>query len=602
MNLHYVDQPSDLCSVDISEKKFQQFMLEGLEEFGSVAYINASDNCLSLEAFRIFPALRELELSLNGICTLEVNAENFPKLEVLDLSYNNLSVDGILALGLIPRLKVLHLTGNKLQILPPDMAGHYTIQKERAPQSGSLFQCLEVLMLDDNKLSSPGIFSSLMNLKRLQHLNLERNYISEVPYPEEVPLVQLPSSSVLETEGSPDEVSKTKYISEPNMDKQGFINEAVDEEKGARPYSTDFCPPFPKLQYLNLASNKIAEEEALLAVALFPMLSELIIHSNPLTTQKSGDPPLLTCFLQERLGVKIRRKKTAAVVKPHIVLPVKSERKVRTKIPKVAKAPFITAALCDLESCCTKRGNKTTSLLPSECRSTNVLLPCSLQSSTEEREEDIAAATESELLKDAGIPSETQQTHWPIQTEPFFVTEVNDLLKPECQGKTEETEHNAKILRQDTKDWPEKLVGYEALNDDNLDFVMPEPVGIQHSVKILEHTLRNLLVYRDSKANLDHLQRPCREQQKRIRNLPPVKPCKPKGAKVKEILTEMKENKTTSVIPLEKAIGSKDLYRREYEEALVLLKDMKRKYSMVHMKAKEQAANMENMVINLKSI
>lgn len=33
---------------------------------------------------------------------------------------------------------------------------------------------------------------------------------------------------------------------------------------------------------------QISEEESLLAVALFPVISELDIHSNPLTTQKSG--------------------------------------------------------------------------------------------------------------------------------------------------------------------------------------------------------------------------------------------------------------------------------------------------------------------------
>lgn len=35
-----------------------------------------------LEAFSRFPALRELELSLNGLSTVEVNAVDFPRLEV----------------------------------------------------------------------------------------------------------------------------------------------------------------------------------------------------------------------------------------------------------------------------------------------------------------------------------------------------------------------------------------------------------------------------------------------------------------------------------------------------------------------------------------
>ncbi|KAL7853841.1 hypothetical protein AOLI_G00206850 [Acnodon oligacanthus] len=550
MAMHCVDKPSDLCSVDISEKKLQLVELQGLEEFDSVAYINASDNCLTLEAFSRFPALRELELSLNGLCTLEVNAEGFPRLEVLDLSYNSISADGILAVGLLPRLKVLHLTGNNLKMLPPNMAGPYTTPNEMAPQSSSLFGSLEVLMLDDNKLSSPGVFSSLANLKRLQHLNLEGNYISEVPYLEEMPLMQLPNSLVLETNGTTEDATRTKWLPDLQVDRQELVNCANEEDKEARLSSKDFSPPFLQLQYLNLASNEIAEEEALLAVALFPMLSKLVIHSNPLTTQRSGDPPVLTIFLQNRLGINIQRKTSANIVKPHIMLPVNSKRKVKTKIPKVPKVPLITTAL------------------------------------TVEMRENVAAASASELLED----TEIQQTE-----EPFFVTEVNDWLETGYQEKAQETENLPHNLRQDTKGCAKNLAGCEGLLDDNLDFDMPEPVGIQQSVRALEYALKNLLVYRDSKANLDHVQRPCREHPKQKRNMPPVKPYKLKREKVKEILTEMKESKTVLEVPLDKVIRSKNTYRHEYEEALILLKDMKRKYKMVHSKAMEQVAQFESI-------
>ena len=56
-----------------------------------------------------------------------------------------------------------------------------------------------------------------------------------------------------------------------------------------------------------LKSLQIEDEEALLAVAAWPMLVELLIHDNPLTTENSGDPPLLQRFLGERLGIKIVR-------------------------------------------------------------------------------------------------------------------------------------------------------------------------------------------------------------------------------------------------------------------------------------------------------
>ncbi|XP_026861048.2 X-ray radiation resistance-associated protein 1 [Electrophorus electricus] len=566
MELHCVDKPSDLCSVDISERKLQLIKLEGLEEFESVAYINASDNSLTLDPFCRFPSLRELDLSLNGLCILEVHAEGFPRLEVLDLSYNGLSSDGILCVGLLPRLKVLHLTGNNLKMLPPNMAGPYAPPDEVAPHSSSLFEALEVLMLDDNKLTSPGVFSSLVKLKRLQHLNLQGNHISEVPYLH-MPPIQVPATSVLMTEGTKEHVMKMDCFSDFQEDQKKFITRTSN---GLVEYSEDFYPPVPQLQYLNLASNEIAEEEALLAVALFPMLRELVIHSNPLTLQRSGNPPMLTWFLQDMLGINIRGKKTA--------------EKVKTKIPKV---PLITTALCISETSCTERGNKNNSPLPSECKSTDVLLPGPSQTSTE-RKEDLATARGAEHLEGeiTEIPRDTHQTE-----EPFFVTEVNNLLEPKSQEKAEKTEEITQFLKKDTE-CTGKLIGYEALLD-NLDMDMPRHVGIQHTVKVLEHTLKNLLVYRDSKANLDHLQRPYREQQKRIRDLPPV-PCKVKEEKVKEILTEMKEMRTIHEVPLDKILKSKDVYRKEYEEALKLLKDMKMKYKTIHLKAVEQAAQIES--------
>ena len=39
----------------------------------------------------------------------------------MDLSYNNLSQEDVLNLGLLPNLKVLHLTGNGFRTLPQNM-------------------------------------------------------------------------------------------------------------------------------------------------------------------------------------------------------------------------------------------------------------------------------------------------------------------------------------------------------------------------------------------------------------------------------------------------------------------------------------------------
>ena len=58
------------------------------------------------------------------------------------------------------------------------------------------------------------------------------------------------------------------------------------------------------------------------------MLKELVIHSNPLTTSKSGDPPLLKRYLQDRLGIQMVRRLPDKANKPHIQVPTKPHRKV----------------------------------------------------------------------------------------------------------------------------------------------------------------------------------------------------------------------------------------------------------------------------------
>ena len=65
----------------------------------------------SAETFHAFPALEELELSLNGIVDVEIEPGHLTLLHTLDLSYNSLSEWAMLSLGTLPKLKELHLTG-----------------------------------------------------------------------------------------------------------------------------------------------------------------------------------------------------------------------------------------------------------------------------------------------------------------------------------------------------------------------------------------------------------------------------------------------------------------------------------------------------------
>ncbi|XP_051882458.1 X-ray radiation resistance-associated protein 1-like [Pristis pectinata] len=181
MLLHCVDNQSDLCVANISDQDLNAVNEEDFHLFDSVAFINAAVNHLPFEPFRLFPALRDLDLSANGLQNLLVISQDFPHLEVLNLSYNNVSKEDILALGILPQLKVLHLTGNDLDSLPPDLTAPYD-PVDRLEEPFLRFPVLEVLMLDENRLSDPCVFSSLASLHRLKYLNLDQNNFTGVPY------------------------------------------------------------------------------------------------------------------------------------------------------------------------------------------------------------------------------------------------------------------------------------------------------------------------------------------------------------------------------------------------------------------------------------
>ncbi|XP_056586144.1 X-ray radiation resistance-associated protein 1 isoform X2 [Triplophysa dalaica] len=586
VKLHCVEKPSDLCCVNVSDQGLQTVRLEGLEEFNNIAYINASENHLTLEPFSRFPALRELELALNGLHTLKICAEDFQRLKVLDLSFNSITGESILNLGLLPHLKILHLTGNQLQMLPPNMAGPCTCHKETTHQCDFLFQTLEVLMLDDNRLTSLGLFESLANLKRLQHLNLQGNIISGVPFLEQMAPLQDAQTSFIPNSPKQGSGRTVSFLDVTMIDASATLNQqksttGTSKRKDPR-CPEDFGLPFPELCHLNLANNKIAEEEALLPVALFPKLKELVIHSNPLTTQRCGDPPMLTSFLQDRLGINIKRKKSSDRVKEHIRPAINPKRKVKTAFPRIPNIAFITANQHTSEELCGGKVNGD-SLLSQQSGSNPVF--DSLSQTRVEEEQDIIKDHEYFGMTSAGLSYETHQN-----AEPFFVTEVDGLHEADYQ----EQEDKKKMLTKDRHALPKKLIGYEILLDETCAPEIPEISGIQHAVRALEHTLENLLVFRDAKANLDRPQKPYTEREKKIKNLAPLGPKRSKGEKVEEILIQIKEMKTISKVPLGNVLSrGNDACEKEYKEALTLLKDMQRRYKMTHQKTFAQAAQLD---------
>ncbi|KAJ8402201.1 hypothetical protein AAFF_G00370660 [Aldrovandia affinis] len=587
MRLHCVDKPSELCNVNISDQKLHSAKTEDFEEFDNVAYINASENHLNLELFSRFPILKELELSLNGLYKLRLNAGHFPHLEVLDLSYNYLSSDDVLSIGLLPCLKVLHLTGNELQALPDNMATPHHISTQLTSEQDMRFSSLEVLMLDDNKLCSPGVFNSLANLKRLQHLNLQGNYITEVPY------LQQCEDEDPQISSKQQDISHFPWVQKEHGKSSTGEDYIYLRTHSSLQFSGKFHLPFPELRFLNLADNKIAVEEALLAVALFPSLNKLVIHSNPFTTQRSGDPPMLTCFLQHRLGINIRRKKTLQFVKPHIVIPVNPKRKVETKIRKVPKLPLkLEAAGCsfphDHASMLEKNSEKCQGkAMPPDCESLQAS-SCSSQRSSDGPEDAKGVTADHGPNTKANDSSGANN----IDGDAFFITQVNHLDESSWQVDSEEVEIDSEEQREEDL-VPEKFRGYEILLDAKPDPCTFEPVGIQQTVRALELALKNLLVYRDSKANPDHLQNPYKEKEKRIGELPSAKPRRLKGEKAEDALTKFKDRKTINKVPLDKVLTGKDVYKKEYEDALTLLREMRKKYKIAHANTGEGATQTE---------
>ncbi|KAJ1120400.1 hypothetical protein NDU88_008570 [Pleurodeles waltl] len=664
---HYVDHPSDLCSVDISDKHLTSVKEEDFEQFDCVAYINATENLLSLAHFRKFSALRELELSMNRIQNLKVSAGDFPHLEILDLSYNNLSADDVLALGILPRLRVLHLTGNGLTHLPSDMA----ISEFKKPEI-KRFPLLEILMLDDNKLSHPSVFASLANLKRLKQLHLDKNGIFEIPYlhqmedeqhissptwvrvstsreesshslssiqslmkntqqadiPEvqqtDLPEVQAATQSdgkeieyvVSSNKDDPDR-TEVVFTSNPktpediiSLLKPAYLDKCFafpDEfrtgvENSLQRLSPAFEPPLPELRFLSLADNKIENEENLLAVALFPSLVELVIHDNPLTTLRSGDPPLLTNFLQDRLGIKLIRKKNLEQGKPHIFIPLKAKRKVKTRIPKIPKQPLMLGAppetfvwsldfhLSRTEQDGSRKQSQSPQLSPDP-------LPPIKASSMDQ------TVGEEHMQQESTTASEKTQQDWdtdqeqePENVDSVFMTQVDDLPDSSCDSQDQDQEEEPELEDKDPLDpIPEIFSGYEELYyvEPDPDFI--EPVGIRQNVRALEHALKHMRVYRESKLRLNSNQKPYRSKDYKVGKVTSIPPRKNKAEVLEDILSSMKKAKTYSEQPLGSCLRNKNSNRKEYGEALMLLKEIQFHYNHFHEDAAKRAKDLENM-------
>ncbi|KAM9767253.1 X-ray radiation resistance-associated protein 1 isoform 3-T5 [Dama dama] len=607
---HCVKDPSDLCNVNVSGLKFSKAKEKDFKHFNSVIYINASENLLPLEAFHTFPILKELELAFNGIKTVYVKYGDFKSLEFLDLSFNSLTAEAICDLGILPHLRVLLLTGNGLTSLPPSLA---VAEQEASVTSLTTkryilrFPALETLMLDDNKLSNPNCFVSLAGLRRLKKLSLDQNRIFRIPYLQQVQLRD-GSGDWVGGRGSPRKQPQSM------LQPKSWIYEASDDQPDYTilPMKKDVDRTEVVFSsYPGFSTSEIAKEDAILPVALFPSLCELIFHNNPLVTHTRGVPPLLKSFLQERLGIHLIRRKIVKA-KHHILMPRKDSRKVKNQVPKVPKQPMIlphpslmikspSKEMLESEAELTKEppATKTISVerempieglggLPMPHR-TFVPLPPICSNSTVHSEETSHRSDAAGRLSPDHLSDEDTKS-----TESIFLTQVSGLSSSIFRRDDSETKEKdqrppstapreAKSTQKPpSASCPRKYRGYEELLTAKPDPTFIEPKGIQKNAQALQHMLKYPLVYRSSKPRLDTLQKHYVPKEKRTQRIPIPPPRKTRAQLLDDILIRMRDTQNITEAPLGAVLRQRTERRlvnqKQFLEAKKLLKEFRARY------------------------
>ncbi|XP_006982217.1 X-ray radiation resistance-associated protein 1 [Peromyscus maniculatus bairdii] len=646
---HCARKPSDLCTINVSGMKFSKAKEKDFRHFTSVIYINASENLLPLDAFHTFPALKELELAFNGIKMIYVKYGDFKTLEFLDLSFNSLTEEAICDLGILPHLRVLLLTGNGLTSLPPNMA----VAEQEASVSSLTskkyilrFPALETLMLDDNKLSNPSCFASLAGLRRLKKLSLDQNKIFRIPYLQQVQLCDGSGDWVTEGPNPQKELQTQTWIFEtpdeqPNytvlpMKKDVDRTEVVFSSypgfstsetakicslppifeilpvKSLKARNQTLAPPFPELRYLSLAYNKIAKEDAVLPAALFPSLCELVFHNNPLVAHTRGIPPLLKSFLQERLGIRLVRRKLVKS-KHHILMPRKESRKVKTHVPKVSRHSLVPHHMSltpdkppsglmlepepGAEALPSPENTSHEALLATEASEgtplthrTFVPMPPICSDSTVHSEPGSHPSRAAALLSPEHPSDEDAKS-----TESIFLTQVNELPpstvhKEKLEAKESDPKRpltaprEAKRTRRKhpSASVHNKYYGYEELLTAKPDPAFVEPKGIQKNAQALHRMLKQPLICRSSKPRLDTFQKPYVPKEKRAGRIPIPPPRKTRAQLLDDILIRMRDPRNVTEAPLGAVLQRRAQQRlvnqKQYREAKRLLKEFRARY------------------------
>ncbi|XP_045871268.1 X-ray radiation resistance-associated protein 1 isoform X8 [Meles meles] len=360
-------------------------------------------------------------------------------------------------------------------------------------------------------------------------------------------------------------------------------------------------------------ATKIAKEDAILPVALFPSLCELIFHNNPLVSHTRGVPPLLKSFLQERLGIHLIRKKIVKA-KHHILMPRKVSRKVKTQVPKVPKQPLIlhhlpvtavpspSKEISESEAGLTKELSAASSPLESQIpvegveglslsHRTFVPLPPICSDSTVHSEETMSHHSD----RPGRLSPEHLSDEDTKSMESIFLTQVGELpssiLQRDDSAMKEEEQRPPHTAPREVKGaWrkpptaslPSKYHGYEELLTAKPDPAFVEPKGIQKNSQALQRMLKCPLLCHASKPRLDTLQKRYVPKKKRAQRIPVPPPRKTRAQLLDDLFIRMRDPRNITEAPLGAVLRQQTERRlvnqKQYLEAKRLLKEFQARY------------------------
>ncbi|XP_045339975.1 X-ray radiation resistance-associated protein 1 isoform X8 [Leopardus geoffroyi] len=358
----------------------------------------------------------------------------------------------------------------------------------------------------------------------------------------------------------------------------------------------------------------IAKEDAILPVALFPSLCELIFHNNPLVAHTRGVPPLLKTFLQEHLGIHLIRRKIVKA-KHHILMPQKDSRKVKTQVPKVPKQPLILHHLSVPTIKSPSKEMPESEAAPTKELSTTRSSPLEPEMPIEGLEglslshrpfvplppicSDSTVHSEETMSHQSNRPGHLSPEHLSDEdtksTESIFLTQVSGLpssihQKDDSAVKEEEQRPPRTAPREVKRAWrklpsaslPSKYRGYEELLTAKPDPAFIEPKGIQKNTQALQYVLKHPLLFRSSKPRLDTLQKRYVPKEKRAQRIPIPPPRKTRAQLLDDILIRMRDPRNITEAPLGAVLRQRTEQRlvnqKQYLEAKRLLKEFRARY------------------------